>query len=103
MRACPSCLSVYFTDAEFCGLDGVRLIEAETDPLVGKIIGKYRLEELIGTGASGLVYRASTLDTPGQRLALKLLYGEMACESPRGRALQERSGDREPHAPREHR
>src|SRR5687767_13334007 len=79
MRACPACLAVYSTDAEFCGLDGERLVEALTDPLAGRSLGRYRLEELIGTGASGLVYRARTLDE-GSPLAIKLLYGEMACD-----------------------
>jgi serine/threonine protein kinase len=70
---------VYATEAEFCGLDGERLIVHEGDPLAGKIIVKYRLEELLGTGANGCVYRATNLESATE-LAIKILFGEMACD-----------------------
>ena len=79
MRACPSCLSVYSTDAEFCGLDGERLVAPTGDPLAGRVVGRYRLEALIGTGASGLVYRSTVLAS-GASVAIKILYGEAACD-----------------------
>jgi serine/threonine protein kinase len=42
----------------------------------GKVVGGYRLEELLGEGAAGLVFAAR--DDQGARVALKLLRGELA-------------------------
>jgi serine/threonine-protein kinase len=42
----------------------------------GEIVGRYRLEELLGEGAAGLVFAAR--DEQGTRVALKLLRAELA-------------------------
>src|SRR5439155_15753195 len=42
----------------------------------GEVVGAYRLEELLGEGAAGLVFAAR--DTDGRRVALKLLRSELA-------------------------
>jgi serine/threonine protein kinase len=42
----------------------------------GQVIGGYRLEELLGEGAAGLVFAAR--DSEGRRVALKLLRPELA-------------------------
>jgi serine/threonine protein kinase/Tol biopolymer transport system component len=47
---------------------------------VGRIVGPYRLEEEIGRGGMGVVYRATRLDT-GETVALKLMLPEIAANS----------------------
>ena len=49
------------------------------DPLIGSVIGTYRLEEHIGSGGMGVVYLVSRADEEYlQRAALKLLHPGMA-------------------------
>src|SRR5262245_29129940 len=77
MRACPHCRSTYVSEIEFCGIDGTRLIEARYDPLIGETIDRYRIEELLGSGAMAAVYRAR--HTVLERdFAIKVLFGELA-------------------------
>lgn len=45
----------------------------------GREIGRYRLERLLGEGATGLVYSAT--DDEGRRVAVKLLRAERAAET----------------------
>ncbi len=60
MRACPQCLTVYETDPEFCSFDGHRLDSfKDGDPLIGKTLGDLRIEARLGTGGTGVVYRAT--------------------------------------------
>lgn len=56
-----------------------------TDPLVGKTIGRYRIESLIGRGGTGSVYVA-TDTTLNRRVAVKTLHTHLA-DQPR---IQER-------------
>jgi serine/threonine-protein kinase len=51
------------------------------DPLIGRIVAdRYRVLELIGRGGMGVVYRAEH-SRIGKILALKLLTGELTCDS----------------------
>ncbi len=52
---------------------------AEPDPLVGTSVGAYRIEELLGIGGMGRVYRAVGSD--GQPVALKLVRSDIAEDS----------------------
>ncbi|MCK6545808.1 serine/threonine protein kinase [Myxococcota bacterium] len=77
MRACPRCRSAYVSEIEFCGIDGARIVETDVDPLLGELVDRYQVEELIGRGAMGAVYRArhTVLD---RDFAMKVLFGDLA-------------------------
>lgn len=77
MLACPRCGSTYVRDVVFCGLDGERLEAVDQDPLIGKTIDRYQIEDIIGDGGMARVYRARHVHL-GQPCALKILYGDMA-------------------------
>ncbi|MCC7382941.1 MAG: protein kinase [Deltaproteobacteria bacterium] len=77
MLACPRCGSTYVRDVVFCGLDGERLEAVDQDPLIGKTIDRYQVEDIIGDGGMARVYRARHVHL-GQPCALKILYGDMA-------------------------
>ncbi len=79
MRVCPSCRSIYTGEIEFCGLDGQRLVESDQDPLLGAVIGPYRIVQRLGEGGMGCVYRAEHLEIPKQ-VAVKVLFGDMAAD-----------------------
>lgn len=77
LRICRLCGTRYPAGARFCQLDGESLSDAG-DPLIGTVIsGRYRLDERIGEGGMGFIYRAFDLDG-GPELAIKLLRPEVA-------------------------
>ena len=45
--------------------------------LIGEKLGSFRLEEILGSGAMGVVYRA-TQETTGRPAAVKIVHGELA-------------------------
>lgn len=84
MRICPSCNER--TDERFCRNDGYRTVDAErfdaakADPLVGKVFEeRYILEELIGKGGFGAVYRGRQIAVD-RVVAIKVLRSEL-CEN----------------------
>jgi serine/threonine protein kinase len=77
MRSCPRCRSVYVGNAEFCGVDGERVVDSSNDPLIGCTIDRYSIKERLGQGGMASVYRA-THEVLGRDQAIKLLHGEMA-------------------------
>src|SRR5688572_16033013 len=79
MRVCPHCKTPYTTNIEFCGIDGARLVESDTDPLIGATIDRYRIVEKLGGGGMAAVYRAvhTVID---RQCALKVLFGELASD-----------------------
>lgn len=79
MRVCPRCRSSYAAKTQFCGLDGEPLVETDTDPLLGGLVGRYEVLELIGRGATGNVYRSRHREL-GSEFAIKVLLGDLGSD-----------------------
>lgn len=80
-RTCPTCGENYAPDVIFCPRDGAplggRKTELQDDPYVGlELAGQFRLEQLIGIGAMGRVYRAHQAGI-GRDVAVKILHREL--------------------------
>ena len=60
-----------------CTLDEAHLVEQVRDPLVGRQLDRYHVEERLGIGGMGCVYRArhSVID---RAYAIKVLFGDFA-------------------------
>ncbi len=75
-KTCPTCAARASVDTRFCASCGADLgaVEAtEGDPYLGlEIVGKYKIEQLIGEGAMGRVYKARQLSL-GKAFAVKIL------------------------------
>ena len=77
---CPVCLAVYRTGFDCCPADGGVLSAWEGDPLLGaELAGRYVIEELVGQGAMGLIYRARHVCLPRQ-FAIKILFGDLVVD-----------------------
>ena len=77
-RVCPECQSIFGDSVDKCPIDGKDLedFDVDDDPLVGVVIdGRFRLDELLGAGGMGRVYRATQLSVE-RPVAIKLLRGE---------------------------
>ena len=75
--ACPSCYATYSADTLECPADGNALVDAElvarSRPLpTGTMVGEYRVEELMGEGTFGHVYRG-VHPIIGRQAAIKVL------------------------------
>jgi eukaryotic-like serine/threonine-protein kinase len=80
---CPSCTADTGTSAQFCPSCGTALprVSGNGDPLVGKVVArKYSVEQCIGEGGMGRVYRARqlSLDKP---VVLKVLHQELLSDA----------------------
>ncbi|MGB1016648.1 MAG: serine/threonine-protein kinase, partial [Nannocystaceae bacterium] len=74
-QVCSQCSAEYDDQANFCVVDGNRLVPQRRviDPMVGTTIdGRYVLERQIGRGSHGVVYRATHNEIP-RAYALKFL------------------------------
>jgi serine/threonine-protein kinase len=71
---------VFRAPAERCPLDGARLHRGGRDPLLGTYFaGRYLVQEMVGDGPLGRVYRAR--DMPDRRaFALRVLAGELSAD-----------------------
>ena len=78
-KICVRCGSKFGDDAEFCPHDGTRLTldELDRDLLIGQLLlEQFRIEEVIGIGGMGTVYRAHQT-TVGRDVAVKVLRPEL--------------------------
>ncbi|HEY8141087.1 MAG TPA: protein kinase [Kofleriaceae bacterium] len=81
--ACTICRVLYRSDFSRCPRDGGEVVAIDTwdDPLLGATLaGRYLIEELIGEGGMGRVYRAVHHELP-RHFAIKVLFGELAALS----------------------
>lgn len=80
---CPSCSHHFSGDARFCPFDGSALEAAPDwdpsgDPLIGSVVdGRYEVEDVLGEGGMGTVYRARHRAL-GRRFAMKALRRELS-------------------------
>ncbi len=83
-RVCPKCKAEYGTDVLFCPKDGSPLTNprnqtqlTDEDPYLGLTIAdQFRVEQLVGIGAMGRVYRAYQKGIERQ-VAIKVLHREL--------------------------
>lgn len=79
-KVCPKCGRRYDTGAAFCQTDGVRLqlTDEQVDPYIGQtLLDQFKIEEKIGAGGMGTVYRARQT-TLHRDVAIKILHPELA-------------------------
>lgn len=78
-KVCPVCGTRYHAAATFCQKDGTSLMgsAAEQDPLIGQVLlEQFRIEEVIGAGGMGTVYRAHQSNIR-RDVAIKVLHSEL--------------------------
>ena len=79
-KVCPKCARRYDTAAAFCQKDGARLnlTEEQPDLYIGQtLLDQLKIEEKIGAGGMGSVYRARQT-TLHRDVAIKILHSELA-------------------------
>src|SRR5215470_7469858 len=76
---CAGCQHAYIATALFCPNCGrPRVREAPADPLLGTLLGeRFLVQELIGQGGSGTIYRAEHV-TLRRKVAIKVLHTELS-------------------------
>jgi serine/threonine protein kinase len=74
MNVCPEC-GLAYDDGGFCSQDGAQLVVSSGDPLLGTMVGPYRVAHLVGTGGMGRVYKGVN-PTIRSRVAIKVLSHE---------------------------
>ncbi|MCA9562332.1 MAG: serine/threonine protein kinase [Myxococcales bacterium] len=83
MKLCPLCESEFDDSFVRCPHDNERLVQLPdkaNDPLLGTVLnGRYRLEERIGEGGMGAVYRG-VQEPVGRQVAIKVLRPELASD-----------------------
>src|SRR5882757_5338103 len=76
---CAGCQHAYSETALFCPNCGrPRAQDATGDPLLGKVLGeRFLVQELLGQGGSGTIYRAEHV-TLRRKVAIKVLHTELS-------------------------
>ncbi|MFL5249633.1 MAG: serine/threonine protein kinase [Myxococcales bacterium] len=76
-RTCPDCSTQYDDEVARCPEDGRALLSSPGDPLLGRLVGSYRIERLLGKGGMGSVYLAEH-PVIHSRVAVKFLHPRYA-------------------------
>jgi serine/threonine protein kinase len=77
-RTCPDCQNTYDDEILHCPEDGRGLSDVPmTDDLIGRTIGSYRVEKLLGKGGMGSVYMGVHPGI-GSRVAIKFLHPQFS-------------------------
>ena len=84
MHVCPECGRASMA-AGLCPTHGIPFADAREDPLLGQMVGSYRLARLLGQGGMGQVY-LGVQPSIDSRVAIKVL----APDGSRNAALVER-------------
>ncbi len=79
MFVCPECGESY-QQPGVCANDGGALADGGSDPLLGQLVGSYRVACLIGAGGMGQVYKG-VHPSIGSRVAIKVVGGDWARQS----------------------
>ncbi|MDB4961270.1 MAG: serine/threonine protein kinase [Myxococcales bacterium] len=78
VRCCTSCGAIYRAAYSRCMNDGAEISEMTDDPMIGSSVGLYMIDELLGEGGMGRVYRAHHARLIHKRYALKILLGDLS-------------------------
>src|SRR5262244_2857023 len=81
MKQCPRCKRTLKDDLTFCPYDGEQLNASDaSDEFVGTLLDdKYRLDEKVGEGGMGTVYRATHIQMENT-VAVKILHPHLASD-----------------------
>ncbi len=77
MKQCLQCHKEYPDNVKYCPQCGapVRAVGEETDPLVGRLLGgRYMVEERVGAGGFGTVYKVRDQRFGNAQMALKVIH-----------------------------
>ena len=81
LRTCRTCGAIYRKQFARCPSDGGEIVVVHDDPLIGRTVGSFAIDELLGEGAMGRVYRAHHARLAAKRYALKVLHGDHASDA----------------------
>lgn len=77
MRICPRCRQSYPTSERFCKVDSSVLVEQIDIDRIGKTVGNYTLDDILGRGGMGTVYSGEHVYI-GKPVAVKVLHAKFA-------------------------
>src|SRR5262245_9973821 len=80
MRCCSQRRAMFRGELGCCPTDSERVLSLERDPREGAArAGQYQIEACIGEGAMGRIYRAHRIRLEARKVAIKILFGDVAC------------------------